>query len=101
MSHGPPGEGVSSLFSASLLTETPPPNQAHMVPPLTHLHFKENPLHMSQIHLHFNSPRRAGREQGILPRSSPHPHRGGWRACVPFRDRKQLQLSHQSLRARS
>lgn len=31
----------------------------------------------------------------------PPPPRGGWGACVPFRDRELIELSHLSLRARS
>lgn len=47
----------------------PPSNQAHMVPPpTTNLHFKENPLHMFPIHLHFNSPW-GGRVQDASPPS--------------------------------
>lgn len=44
---------------ARMLSRTPPPQ---------HLHFKENPLHMFPIHLHFNSPWGGQRAGHIAPK---------------------------------
>lgn len=67
----------------SLLTPRDSPKPGTHGPPPTHLHFKENPLHMFPIHLHFNSPW-GGRKQGALP-PSPHPHWGLESMC-PLQD---------------
>lgn len=61
------GGGVSSLQPSCFLG--PPPTRHTWSPPTTtNLHFKENPLHMFPIHLHFNSPW-GGRVQDASPLS--------------------------------
>lgn len=62
--------GGGSVHFNLLAFWTPSPNHAHMVPPPTNLHFKENSLHMFPIHLHFNS-LWGGRMQNALPPSPP------------------------------